>query len=113
MKVTLIFVPPGGGEADYSLDFDLPSVPQPGDYISIQRPTETGFEDFIVRRVWWYLTYPKSEGITTTTTLGKCEGITVEGEFALGHHSTESHKRACEMYKNRGKPIQTFQPSGY
>jgi hypothetical protein len=53
MKMTLVFVPAGGGEADYQLDFDLPSVPQPGDYVSIRRPDAQGTVDFIVRRTWW------------------------------------------------------------
>jgi hypothetical protein len=37
LKATLAFVPPGGGEADYHLEFKLPGVTQPGDYISIAR----------------------------------------------------------------------------
>ena len=37
MKARLMFVPPGGGEIDYALDFDLPAVPQPGDYITVTR----------------------------------------------------------------------------
>ncbi len=51
MKMSLAFVPPGGGEADYGLDFDLPGIPQPGDYISITREGEegTGTEDFLER----------------------------------------------------------------
>jgi hypothetical protein len=60
MKATLVFVPPGGGEADYSLQFDLPAVPQPGDYISVTRPGQEGYEDFIVRRARWVLSYPSS-----------------------------------------------------
>ena len=55
MKATLAFVPPGGGEADYYLEFELPGVPQLGDYISIARSGQQGTEDFIVRRTWWYL----------------------------------------------------------
>ena len=44
MKVRLCFVPPGGGEANYSLDFDMPAVPRSGDYISIKRPIKTASE---------------------------------------------------------------------
>jgi hypothetical protein len=62
IRATLVFVPPGGGEADYSLDFDLPAVPQPGDYVSIVRGDRNPahYEDFIVRRTWWHLEYPDS-----------------------------------------------------
>jgi len=52
LKATLAFVPPGGGEADYHLEFELPSVPPPGDYISIVRSAQRGTEDFVVRRTW-------------------------------------------------------------
>ena len=54
MKVSLLFVPPGGGETDYQLEFELPAPPQPGDYISVRREDtkDLGTEDFIVRRTW-------------------------------------------------------------
>lgn len=104
MKVTLVFVPPGGGEADYSMDFELPSLPQPGDYISITRPNRLGTEDFIVRRTWWFLQHPDNslsgESITESVT-GTCRGLTVECEFAEGENSTESHKKSCHMYRNK------------
>lgn len=39
MKIYLTFVPPGGGESDYEIEFGMPAVPQPGDYVNIHRPT--------------------------------------------------------------------------
>ncbi|MCG3769896.1 MAG: hypothetical protein JW384_01027 [Nitrosomonadaceae bacterium] len=57
MKIKLIFVPPDGGEADYSLMMELPQIPNKGDYISIQRVDRTGSDNFIVRRTWWELSY--------------------------------------------------------
>ena len=42
MKVTLVFVPPGGGETDYQLSFDLPGIPVKGDYIMVSRGDQPG-----------------------------------------------------------------------
>lgn len=51
IKARLIFVPPGGGESDYGLHFELPEIPRPGDYITITRGSSSPeTEDFIVRR---------------------------------------------------------------
>jgi hypothetical protein len=67
VKVRLVFVPPGGGEADYSLDFELPGIPQKGDYVSIKRPGQQGTIDFIARRSWWHLDYPSDEMYTDSS----------------------------------------------
>ena len=97
MKARLVFVPPGGGEADYSLLFDLPGVPQAGDYISIQRGEETGTEDFIVRRTWWHLNTPEIRAtvIGDDERMGEVAVLVVECEFAVGHNSHADHKAAC------------------
>lgn len=116
MKVTLTFVPPGGGEADYSLDFDLPGVPQPGDYIRIVRPKESPYTcDFIVRRTWWLLDYPNDGlyGDPDRPVTGKASTVMVECEFALSPMSSESHKRAFEMYKARGKSGKEFDDTAF
>jgi hypothetical protein len=115
MKATLVFVPPGGGEADYSLDFELLGVPQPGDYISITRPEMTGTVDFIVRRSWWHLDYPSNAPYKSSndTTCGKMKSIVVECEFAVGPYSSEEHKRSCEAYKNRKGELPEFEATAY
>lgn len=113
--MTLVFVPPGGGEADYSLDFDLPGVPQPGDYISVTRPDEEGTANFIVRRTWWSLNYPvgaRASLTKDTTETGICTGLVVECEFALSPYSTEAHKRACESYRNTNK-LKEFEDTAF
>jgi hypothetical protein len=105
IKVTLTFVPPGGGEAEYCLDMNVPEVPRPGDYITISRKdaTASGTEDFIVRRSWWHFEYPDSKLSHSgdDTAVGKVTGITVECEFARGPFSSEEHKRGCDMYQHR------------
>jgi hypothetical protein len=112
MNATLVFVPPGGGDAEYSLQFELPSVPQPGSYISITRPDQQGTEDFIVRRNLWHLEQPTTgaygEGETgTMTELG------VECEFARGPYSSDEHRRTCDDFERGGREVQDFETSAF
>ena len=119
MKVVLSFVPPGGGVTDFQLEFDLPALPQPGDYISVRREDakepRRGTEDFIVRRTWWGLTYPNSAPCTSPDrpTPGKLDAAYVECEFAEGPYSSEAHKKACAMHEARGRGKREFDPSMY
>ena len=54
MKVVIAIVPPGGGEIDYKLPIEMPSVPQAGDHITIDRPgTPDQMEQLVVRKTWW------------------------------------------------------------
>src|SRR5438105_3072298 len=94
MRVYLTFVPPGGGEADYSLPFDMPELPRPGDYISVCRPGQIGSEDFIVRRVRWALDFPETSAVSDNRVIGKLRDVYVEGEFAESPFSSEAHKRS-------------------
>lgn len=114
MKATLVFVPPGGGEADYSLDFELPGAPQPGDYISIKRPEQDGTADFIVRRSWWHLSYPNNElyrpeGDKTT---GSLTQLVVECEYSIGPYASTEHKRSAEPYESKGG-LKRFEDSAF
>jgi hypothetical protein len=42
MRVRLVFVPPGGGETEYTLDVEAPAVPHEGDYVCVRRPVRVG-----------------------------------------------------------------------
>jgi hypothetical protein len=123
MKATLVFVPVGGGEQDYSLDFELPSVPQKGDYISVFRPKfeipsypgEQERADFIVRRTWWYLDFPTKAGEATLSderSIGTVSKLYVECEYALGEYSNERHKSIALSAKNqRNGLVKKFEES--
>jgi hypothetical protein len=114
MKMELNFVPPGGGETDYTMDVDLPAVPRPGDYISVSGfdpdvMPSGGTRDFIVRRTWWYIQIRSGEDA-----VGKPTTTVIECEFARGLVSSEDHKRACDIYDERGKgPVKSFDHSTY
>ena len=107
MKVNLSFVPPGGGETDYSLTIEMPEIPQQGDYITVTRPGQNGSENFIVKWTWWTLEFVDSKNIGTTKELW------VECEFAVSPFSSDDHKRACEGYKESTGVLLEFDTSIY
>lgn len=114
MLVRLVFVPPGGGEADYSMDFELPAIPRAGDYITIRRGEKPKTEDFLVRRTWWYLRYPETEGFSAKEgEHGEFYQAAVECEFAIGPFSTEDHTNACHRYKNKTGHLREFDATMY
>lgn len=123
IRVNLTFVPPGGGEVDYSLTMDMPALPRAGDYISVMREgtankeqEQVGCEDFIVRRVWWFCKYPDDGKLSHEVgkePVGKAE-VNVECEFAIGPYSSEAHKRGAGNYETRGKGrAQEFEATNY
>lgn len=122
-EVMLTFVPPGGGEADYSLPMRVPALPREGDYITVMRdpnpmaakdPSYIGTEDFIVRRVWWGFKYPdngQAYQAGDNQPIGEVSGITIECEFAVGPFSSEAH-RSNAPGKARAE-LRTFDESAY
>jgi hypothetical protein len=104
MLVHLSCFPPGSGESEYTLAFDMPALPRERDYISVVRPDQIGSEDFIVRRVNWVLEFPKTaptgsgDGPT-----GKILNVYIEGEFAESAFSSAEHKRALEGFAAGGR----------
>jgi hypothetical protein len=115
MDVKLVFVPPGGGKAVYSLDFDVPAIPRPGDYITVMRPNQTGTEDFVVRRGWWVFQHREARTIQNSQDVvrGSTQSVAVECEFARGHYSSEDHQKACDAYEKRGGTVSEFDASLY
>jgi hypothetical protein len=111
MKVNLAFVPPEGGDVEYSLQFELPSVPQPGNYISITRPDQqVGTEDFIVRRSLWHLEHPTTGAYGKGET-GAMRELYVQCEFARGPYSSDEHRRMCDDFERGGREVQSFETS--
>lgn len=109
IDLTLIIVPPGGGEAEYQLPMKLPAVPSNGDYIVVQREGQVGTEDFIVRRCWWNLSYPEAAATHhgAKPPAGKLTELFVEIELAIGAFSTDAHKRSA------GPDAQKHEASAY
>lgn len=115
MEVRLIMVPPGGGEADYSLDFVLSEVPRAGEVITVSRGEKYGLETFLVRSVWWEFNFPEGAAVhyAGNEPKGKLIKVNIECEFARGPHMSEDHKKACDMYEARGKAVTTLDDTMY
>jgi hypothetical protein len=106
MKVAFSVVPPGGGESDYSFNYEMPAIPSAGDYVFVQ-DSEVGaggavWAAFIVRRRWfWPGAKPEDENIL------------VEVEPARYYLESDKHKATCDSYAKKGKPLQEIQNSCY
>jgi hypothetical protein len=103
MQIRLVAVPPGGGEAEYSLMMESTAVPQVGDYITVMRQYENGppddahigTEDFIVRRVRWGFNFPDNGQHyheNGQEPVGNVDAIVIECEMAIGAYSSPAHK---------------------
>ncbi len=98
----------GGTKPEYSLSFDVPGVPQIGDYISINRldVREPLGEDLIVRHVWWRL---KHSGESLSS--GAVTEIFVECDKAIGPYSTAAWKLSLEAMQRSGLHVDVLDVS--
>jgi hypothetical protein len=103
MNVRLVFVPPGGGEADCTLDVDLPAVPRQGDYLTVLR--DGGLESYVVRRLWWSV---DGRGVD-----GALREVAAECAAAAGGWDGAEHRRRCERWRVNGLPVPALEASGY
>ncbi len=106
VRVNLVIREVGRLKPDYSLDFELPEVPRPGDYISIHRPDKPKpyGEDVIVEKVWWQLEHPETSGFgSTAPKIGKLEEITVECKPAIGPYASDHWRDIHKAARERGE----------
>lgn len=102
VEVEFVFVPPSGGEIEYSHTVELPAVPQAGDYVALFEKGESGSRDFIVRRVHWIML---QDGTSS---------VCVEAEFAVSVRSTEDHQRTVKrLARKKGVKPPEIEPSAY
>jgi hypothetical protein len=112
VRVTIYVREPSDQNPDFSLVFDLPEIPRPGDYISIHRDDkETPHtEDLIVRHVCWMLetteTRPYAE--EGRERVGNLREIVVECEMALGPCSTDKWRDLMLYHEAKGRTIKRF-----
>ncbi|TXH81177.1 MAG: hypothetical protein E6Q77_08590 [Rhizobium sp.] len=112
VRVTIVVREVGRLKPDYSLGFDLPEVPGIGDYLSIHRPDKPDpfGEDLIVRKVWWRLDHPETNGFASSDErIGSVREIFVECDVALGPYSSDDWRRLAEGAKSRGLEIEEFE----
>jgi hypothetical protein len=106
VRVSIVVREPGKQKPDYSLPFDLPVVPNKGDYISIQRPDKQRpyGEDMIVRRVWWRLDHPETGGFASSgeEKVGRMHEIFVECDPAVGPYSSDQWRDGLSHHRQTG-----------
>ena len=96
---------------DFSLPFDVESVPRIGEYISIWRPdSETHTEDVVVRRVWWHLTSPERQDSNSAgePRPGKVREVLVECDVAVGPYARDQWRVWAKAAASRGSPVEEF-----
>jgi hypothetical protein len=112
-RVNVIIREAGSLKPDYSLDFDLPEVPKPGSYISIQPPDKPDpyGEDLIVEKVWWGLKHPETAGFGSgPAKIGSVVEIFVECSPAIGPWSSDAWRDGLKAAIARGD-VKTFEVS--
>ncbi len=108
MKYELVIVPPGGGEADYTVTIhDAIYIPRAGEYISL-------VGDEAGRRSVFRVLYVTAQAVRLERQGEyKEEAPVVQAEFVRHPYQSDAHARSIEMYTSRGKPIHDYPESGY
>jgi len=94
MKIQFLLFQDEEDAPDNRLIFDLPGVPQTGDVVTISRPGQEGYTNFVVRRTQWDLDHPddKPGHRIDKAVVGKANAVTVECVYIVGPYSSEEHK---------------------
>ena len=110
IKVIIVIREIGRTKPDFSLEFNLPTLPRKGDYISIQRldkPRPYG-EDMIVREIWWRLDHAETGNfVTGAIKVGTVNEIIIECEPATSPYSSNDWKKYVESNRS-ATSIPTF-----
>lgn len=96
---------------EHSINFALPALPRPGDYISVFRPdSPTHSEDLVVRKVWWNLRYDDSSGYgdSDNPMVGRLRDIMVECDQAIGPYARDHWRDGLVGYEERGNVVERF-----
>jgi hypothetical protein len=96
MKVDFAVVPPGGGEAEYTFQFEMISPPNVGDYVfkrDYKEGEQPAWAAFVVRQRWFWLQ-------------DRDYSVLIEVEPARYYYESQSHKAICDSYVARGKTVQ-------
>lgn len=108
MEYEIAFVPPGGGETDYTAVVkNATSIPRVGEYIMLREGKGDGLQVFRVL----YVTY--DAGSTGKPGEYQEESPVVQAEFVQHPYQSKAHAASIEMYEARGKPAHKYPTSGY
>lgn len=99
----------GKSKCEYWRKFRVPSLPRPGDYISMHKPDKVRGEDLIVRHVWWRLGYPEESGSGSEEAVGALTEIFVECDTAVGPYASDAWRERVERARRGGIEITEFE----
>lgn len=112
IRATIVVREVGRAKPEFSLVFDLPTLPRAGDYISIRRPdVDLHTEDLIVRHVWWELRHPETRGFVDgdeEPLVGSVDEILIECDQAIGPTSRDRWRDSLEAAIERGIAVERF-----
>jgi hypothetical protein len=112
-RVHVVVRETGGLTPEYALDFDIPTLPRVGTYLSVQRPDAPAglTEDLIVRQVWWRLRHPdrgRSRSPEAAGGVGELSDIFIECAKAIGPYSTAAWRMALLAAETNGHDVEVF-----
>ena len=110
-EVTVVVREPGRKQPDYSLPFELPTLPRKGDYISISRPDTPApwSEDLIVHKVWWRLSHPETNGVSSgEPKRGIVDEIFIECDIAEGPTSSDHWRGLTNTAREKDIDVEYF-----
>lgn len=110
VKVIVVVREAGRESPDYSLDFELPQVPEIGSFISITREGEREpfSEDVVVRHVWYRLKHPTRDGLTEDRQVGRVTEVFVECDIAEGPYASDHWRKVAEAARRSGAKVDSF-----
>ena len=116
MKFIVVVREIGCTKPDYSIEFEAPTLPTIGSYLSIHRPdAKHGHtEDLVVRHVWWRLHSPTIGYLAKDEPrIGHVVDIQVECDQAIGPHSRDHWRANLEAARERGVAVEEFNVSRF
>ena len=84
-----------GHKPNHFFHFEVESIPQVGDFITVLVDGDKGSEDFIVKRVRWFFNYPVTGMMedAKNPTYGITKEIWLDCETVVSTYSNDEHKR--------------------
>jgi hypothetical protein len=95
MKVTLALIPAGESEATEDRDFEIPTLPRPGDKICFDRPRRER-QYFVVKQIMWQMMTSVSENEAKEGRVTDEQGVTNGITIVCEHDRRRSRKAETE-----------------
>jgi hypothetical protein len=99
MEVQFLIFHDDGDNPDQILTFDLPAMPLVDDLVTISRPDQEGYTNYVVRRRQWDLEFAGENPTHRAgeVVVGRTAAVIVECVYAVGSFASEEHKRSIKI----------------